>query len=470
MVIFVFLRNVWATVIPSLALPFSIIGTFAVMYLLGYSLDNLSMMALILSVGFVVDDAIVMLENIYRHVEMGEDPLDGVARRLARDRLHDRVDDAVARRGVHPGAVHGRRARPAVPRVLGHDLRRDPDLRRRVGHADADAVQPLPQEAARARRGSRSSAQVDRARLRAACCDGYDRTLQVVLRHRAATMVGVRRRAGRSTGVLFVARAEGLHPRPGHRSDRGHDRSGAGHVVRQAGRVPGRGRRHHPAAIRTSKALVSTIGGSAAHDARRPEPRPDRRPPEAARRAQGARRTTSSRSCGRSSPRSPACRCTCRTRRRSASAARSARACISSRCSRRTAKQLYAAARKLREGARRRPGHRGPDERPRRSRARRSTSRSIATRRRRSASRRTQIENAFYDAYGPRWVSTIYAPVNEYKVLLELAPQFQADPAALSLLYFKATPGTTRRRVGCPARHAVRRRARNARRSSGRRR
>src|ERR671935_24025 len=64
MVIFVFLRNVWATVIPSLALPFSIIGTFAAMYMLGYSLDNLSMMALILSVGFVVDDAIVMLENI----------------------------------------------------------------------------------------------------------------------------------------------------------------------------------------------------------------------------------------------------------------------------------------------------------------------------------------------------------------------------------------------------------------------
>src|SRR4029079_1940215 len=50
------------------------------------------------------------------------------------------------------------------------------------------------------------------------------------------------------------------------------------------------------------------------------------------------------------------------------------------------------------------------------------------------------IESAFYDAYGPRWVSTIYAPVNEYKVLLELAPQFQNDPSALSLLYFKATP------------------------------
>src|SRR5262245_19468657 len=75
MVIFLFLRNFSATIIPSLALPFSIIGTFAVMYLLDYSLDNLSMMALILSVGFVVDDAIVMLENIVRHIEMGEKPL-----------------------------------------------------------------------------------------------------------------------------------------------------------------------------------------------------------------------------------------------------------------------------------------------------------------------------------------------------------------------------------------------------------
>jgi len=72
LVIFLFLRNLSATIIPSLALPMSIIGTFAVMYLLGYSLDNLSLMALTLSVGFVVDDAIVMLENIVRHIEAGE--------------------------------------------------------------------------------------------------------------------------------------------------------------------------------------------------------------------------------------------------------------------------------------------------------------------------------------------------------------------------------------------------------------
>jgi hydrophobic/amphiphilic exporter-1 (mainly G- bacteria), HAE1 family len=74
-VIFLFLRNISATVIPSLALPASIVGTFAAMSLLGYSLDNLSLMALTLSVGFVVDDAIVMLENIVRHMELGASPM-----------------------------------------------------------------------------------------------------------------------------------------------------------------------------------------------------------------------------------------------------------------------------------------------------------------------------------------------------------------------------------------------------------
>ncbi|MCE5312218.1 MAG: multidrug efflux RND transporter permease subunit [Nitrospiraceae bacterium] len=72
MVIFLFLRNLSATIIPSLALPISIIGTFAAMYLMGFSINNLSLMALTLSVGFVVDDAIVMLENIVRHMEKGE--------------------------------------------------------------------------------------------------------------------------------------------------------------------------------------------------------------------------------------------------------------------------------------------------------------------------------------------------------------------------------------------------------------
>ena len=75
LVILLFLRNLSATVIPALALPISVIGTFAVMHVLDYSLDNLSLLALTLAVGFVVDDAIVMLENIVRHIELGETPL-----------------------------------------------------------------------------------------------------------------------------------------------------------------------------------------------------------------------------------------------------------------------------------------------------------------------------------------------------------------------------------------------------------
>ena len=75
MVIFLFLRNLPATIIPSLSLPLSIVGTFAIMHFLKFSLDNLSLMALTLSVGFVVDDAIVMLENIHRHMEQGKSPL-----------------------------------------------------------------------------------------------------------------------------------------------------------------------------------------------------------------------------------------------------------------------------------------------------------------------------------------------------------------------------------------------------------
>ncbi len=75
LVIFLFLRTIWATLIPSVAMPIAVIGTFAVMYFFNFSVDNLSLLALTLSVGFVVDDAIVMLENIVRHIELGEPPM-----------------------------------------------------------------------------------------------------------------------------------------------------------------------------------------------------------------------------------------------------------------------------------------------------------------------------------------------------------------------------------------------------------
>src|SRR5207302_2843786 len=76
MVIFVFLRKLWATVIPSVALPLAVVGTFGLMKLVGFSLDNLSLMALTISTGFVVDDAIVMIENIVRFIDAGDKPLE----------------------------------------------------------------------------------------------------------------------------------------------------------------------------------------------------------------------------------------------------------------------------------------------------------------------------------------------------------------------------------------------------------
>ena len=140
MVIFLFLRNLSATIIPSVAVPLSLVGTFGVMYLLGYSLNNLTLMALTISTGFVVDDAIVMIENITRYIEEGETPLRGGAQRRGADRLHHRLADRLADRRADSAAVHGRYRRPPVPRIRRHAERHHPGLRRRVAHAHADDV------------------------------------------------------------------------------------------------------------------------------------------------------------------------------------------------------------------------------------------------------------------------------------------------------------------------------------------
>ena len=123
MVIFLFLRNFWATVIPAITVPLSLIGTFAVLYELNYSLDNLSLMALSIAVGFVVDDAVVVIENIVRHLEEGLSPMEAALKGVGRDRLHHRVDHAVADRRVHPAVPDGRLCRQAVPGIRHHGQR-----------------------------------------------------------------------------------------------------------------------------------------------------------------------------------------------------------------------------------------------------------------------------------------------------------------------------------------------------------
>src|SRR4051794_12640271 len=209
MVIFVFLHNVWATVIPSLALPFSIIGTFAVMYLLGYSLDNLSMMALILSVGFVVDDAIVMLENIYRHVEMGEDPLTASlvgSREIGFTIVSMTLSlAAVFIPVLFMGGVLGRLFREFSVTICVAIL---------ISGVVSVTLTPmlcslfLKKPAAHGG-GSRIAAATERAFDR--LLHGYDRTLQMVLRHRGATM-GASVAVLALTALLFVVVPKGFIP------------------------------------------------------------------------------------------------------------------------------------------------------------------------------------------------------------------------------------------------------------------
>ena len=142
LVVLIFLRTIRATIIAGVALPLSLIATFGVMWFAGFSLDNLSLMALTIGTGFVVDDAIVMIENIVRHMENGERPLDAALRGAERDRLHGDFAHAVAGRGVHPAAVHDRPGRPHVPRIRADADHRGGGLGHRLVDADADDVRP----------------------------------------------------------------------------------------------------------------------------------------------------------------------------------------------------------------------------------------------------------------------------------------------------------------------------------------
>ena len=140
LVVYIFLNSYRAALIPAVVVPVSLIGTFGAMYLLGYTLDNFSLMALTIATGFVVDDAIVVMENTTRHIEARHAAHAGRAARRARSRLHGGLDEPVAGRRVHPVHVDRRHRRAAVPRVHGDAVGRDPDLAGDLPDHDADDV------------------------------------------------------------------------------------------------------------------------------------------------------------------------------------------------------------------------------------------------------------------------------------------------------------------------------------------
>jgi multidrug efflux pump len=152
LVVFVFLRSVRATAIPAVAVPVSLVGTFGLMYLLGFSLNNLSLMALTVATGFVIDDAIVVLENIISPPGAWRRPLRGGRAGRTRDRLHRAVDQHLAHRRLHPAPPDGRDRGTAVPRVRDDAVGGDRDLHGRVTHHHPDDVR----DAASGQRAGRS--------------------------------------------------------------------------------------------------------------------------------------------------------------------------------------------------------------------------------------------------------------------------------------------------------------------------
>jgi HAE1 family hydrophobic/amphiphilic exporter-1 len=435
MVIFLFLRNVSATVIPSLALPFSVIGTFAIMYLLHYSLDNLSMMALILSIGFVVDDAIVMLENIFRHMEMGEKPL-AAALNGSREIGFTIVSMTLSLAAVFipvlfMGGILGRLFREFSVTICVAIL-----------ISGVVSVTLTPMLCSRFLRSPEAQKKGWFYRTTERFFDGmlrvYERTLQMVLRHRVATMAA----SGlvlAATLWMFVAIPKGFIP------DQDTDQLLA--ITEAAQGTSYYQMVEYQKAIaevfRSNKnvaGFMSTIGGTQASTLGGPnfgqivvhlKPRSERtqlvnaiidemrpklsgfpgmrvylqNPPTI---RIGGQVTKSLYQLSMQSP---------------------------------DKQELYQGSQKLQKEIEQLDGVQDVTS----DLQIQSPQVNVTIDRDKAASLQVNasaIENAFYDAYGPRWVSTIYAAINEYKVLLELKPQYQADPNALSLLYFKATNGT----------------------------
>jgi hydrophobe/amphiphile efflux-1 (HAE1) family protein len=207
-VIFLFLRSLWATLIPAIAVPVSIIGTFGVMYALGYSLDNLSLMGLSIAVGFVVDDAIVMVENIARHLEMGKSPM-----RAAIDAAGE-IGFTIVSISVSLVAVFiplllmsgmvGRMFQEfavTVTVAIGVSVLVSLTLTPMMGARLLRAEHPDQQG-----RLSRALEHVFEALLA-----GYSRTLRVALRHRFITLMGMLATVA-VTALLFIAIPKGFFP------------------------------------------------------------------------------------------------------------------------------------------------------------------------------------------------------------------------------------------------------------------
>ena len=427
LVIFLFLRNLSATVIPSLALPFSIIGTFSVMYLMGYSLDNLSLMALTLSVGFVVDDAIVMLENIVRHLEMGKRPMEA-ALDGAREIGFTIVSMTLSLTAVFipillMGGIMGR---------LFHEFAVTIGVAILVSGFVSLTLTPMlcsrflrPPKEERHGRWYEATERIYQRSLA-----WYERSLNWVMDHRPGTMVF-------SAGVLvamaglFVIVPKGFIPTEDTGQIQGTTETLEGSSYEAM--------RDHQLAVAdilrrdpNVDHFMSSIGGGTMNQGRvslRLKPRGSRPTADAVIRELMPKLNSI-----------PGVRTYLQVPPVIRIGGRPTKTQYQFTLQSADIQALYDNAAKLEAALRRLPSLqdvttdlqiKNPQVSVRIDRDR-ATSLGVSVQ---------QIEQALYDAYGSRQVSTIYTPNNQYWVILELLPEYQRDPAALQLLYLRSQRG-----------------------------
>jgi HAE1 family hydrophobic/amphiphilic exporter-1 len=427
MVIFLFLKNLSATVIPSLALPFSIIGTFTVMYLMGYSLDNLSLMALTLSVGFVVDDAIVMLENIVRHMEKGKPALQAAldgAREIGFTILSMTLSlTAVFIPVLLMGGILGR---------LFHEFAVTIGVAILVSGFVSLTLTPMlcsrflrpPKEA----KHGRFYEATERVYQRSLAF--YERTLGWVMDHRPATMafsLGILV----ATGLLYPFVPKGFIPTEDQGQIQGTTETLEGTSFENM--------RDHQLAVAdivqrdpNIAHFMSTVGGGTMNQGRlsiRLKPRSERLPADQVVRELNAKLSSvTGIKTYLSLPQSIRI------------GGRPTKTLYQFTLQSADIDALYQNAAKLESVLRGIPTLqdvttdlqiKNPQVSVQIDRDR-ATSLGVTVQ---------QIEQGLYDAYGSRQVSTIYTPNNQYWVILELLPEYQRDPSALGLLYLRSQSG-----------------------------
>jgi HAE1 family hydrophobic/amphiphilic exporter-1 len=432
MVIFLFLRNISATIIPSLAVPMSILGTFAAMYLLGYSLDNMSLMALTLSVGFVVDDAIVMLENIVRHMELGKQPMEAAfigAREIGFTILSMTISlAAVFIPVLFMSGILGR---------LLHEFAVTIGVAILVSGFVSLSLTPMlcsrflrpPHEKKHNRFYNASERFFD------GMLNVYDRTLRAVLRHRKATML-VSALILVATGFLFARIPMGFIPPEDTNQVFGFTEAA------QDASFPSMIKHQQQIADIVKQdpnvdSFMSSVGaggpngtGNTGRVFMHLKPRSERKlsADEVIQEFRPKLATVPGMNVYLQNP--PTIRI----------GGQLSKSLYQFTLQGADVKELYQAAPQL-EGRMRRL----PDLQDVTSDLQVTSPQVIVDIDRDKAQSlgltADQIENALYTAYGQRQISTIYTPTNQYWVIMELEPRFQRDPTALSLLYVRSSTG-----------------------------